>query len=126
QKFYNDYSSDALTLCFEDIETVPATYLGYIEIKREGKKPKRMLKLSIKNGTSHESTLASGFTNLQLNEGDSVMVTKGTQSKGTKDLIINITKAQNNSKWQHTDKIPALVSYISEDKEVVKVFANRD
>ena len=126
QKFYNDHSSDALTLCFENIETVPATYLGYIEIKREGKKPKRMLKLSIKNGTSHESTLASGFTNLQLSEGDSVMVTKGTQSKGAKDLIINITKAQNNNKWQHTDKIPALVSYISEDKEVVKVFANRD
>lgn len=126
QKFYNEHSSDALTLCFENIETVPATYLGYIEIKREVKKPKRMLKLSIKNGSSHESALASGFSNLQLNEGDSVMVTKGTQSKGSKDLIINITKAQNSIKWQHTDKTPALVSYISDDKKFVKLFANRD
>lgn len=126
QKFYNEHSSDALTLCFESIETVPATYLGYIEIKREGKKPKKMLKLSVKNGSSHESTLASGFPNLQLNEGDSVMLTKGTQSKGSKDLIININKAQNTSKWQHTDQLPALVNYISNDKKVVKLFAHKD
>ena len=126
QRFYNEHSSDALTLCFENIETVPATYLGYIEIKREGKKPKKMLKLSMKSGNSHQSTLASGFNNLQLSEGDSVLVTKGTQSKSSKDLIINITKAQNSSKWQHTDQVPALVSYISNDKKVVKLFANKD
>lgn len=126
QKFYNDHSSDALTLCFENIETIPATYLGYIEIKREGKKPKRMIKLSIKNNTSHESTLASGFNKLQLEEGDTVMVTKGTKEQGARDLVINITKSQDARKWQNTDIVRALVSYIGADKKTTKLFVNKD
>ena len=48
KEFYEEHASDALSLCFDEIRKVSATYLGALKIKRDGKKPKEFAKFSIK------------------------------------------------------------------------------
>lgn len=48
KEFYEEHASDALSLCFDEIRKVSATYLGALKIKRDGKSQKSSLNFLLK------------------------------------------------------------------------------
>lgn len=126
KEFYEEYASDALSLCFDQIKKISATYLGQLEIKREGKKPKEFAKFSIKRGSDFESLLANGFNHLKMKTGAAVDVTLGIQKDLSQYLIVNVVERINGENWDCTKHQVGIISYISDDYENVRVFLNKD
>ena len=126
KEFYDEHASDALSLCFDEIRKISATYIGQLKIKRDGKKPKEFAKFSIKKGNNFESLLANGFNHLKMKIGDPVLVTLGIQEDSNQNLIVNVVERADGAHWDCTHQQLGIISYISEDYENVKVFLNKD
>lgn len=126
KEFYEEYASDALSLCFDEIKKISATYLGQLKIKRDGKKPKEFAKFSIKHGNNFESLLANGFNHLKMKKGAAVLVTLGIQEDSSQNLIVNVVGHVDGHEWDCTNQQFGIISYISDDYENVRVFLNRD
>ncbi len=125
KEFYEEHASDALSLCFNEIRKVSATYLGQLKIKRDGKKPKEFAKFSIKKGNNFESLLANGFNHLKMKRGAPVLVTLGIQEDSNQNLVVNVERIDG-IEWECTHQQFGIISYISDDYENVKVFLNKD
>jgi tetratricopeptide (TPR) repeat protein len=126
KEFYEEHASDALSLCFDEIRKVSATYLGQLKIKREGKKPKEFAKFSIKNGNKFESLLANGFNHLKMKKGAPVLITLGIQEDSNQNLVVNVVEQMEGEEWGCTNQQFGVISYISDDYENIKVFLNKD
>lgn len=126
KEFYEEHASDALSLCFDEIRKVSATYLGPLKIKRDGKKPKEFAKFSIKNGNNFESLLANGFNHLKMKKGAPVLVTLGIQEDSNQNLVVNVVERMDGREWECTNQQFGTISYISNDYENVKIFLNKD
>ncbi|WP_151709011.1 DUF7017 domain-containing protein [Acinetobacter brisouii] len=126
KEFYEEHASDALSLCFDEIKKISATYLGQLKIKRDGKKPKEFAKFSIKNGNNFESLLANGFNHLQMKKGTAVLVILGIQEDFNQNLIVNVVERIDGYDWDCTNQQFGIISYISDDYENVRVFLNKD
>ena len=126
KEFYEEHASDALSLCFDEIRKVSATYLGALKIKRDGKKPKEFAKFSIKNGNNFESLLANGFNHLKMKRGAPVLVTLGIQEDSNQNLVVNVIERMDGCEWECTHQQFGIISYISDDYENVKVFLSKD
>lgn len=126
KEFYEEHAPDALSLCFDELKTVPATYLGQLKIKTEGKKSKEFSKFSIKKGKNFESLLAAGFNDLKIKRGSPVVVTLGIQEDSNQNLIVNVVERTDGAYWECTDQDFGMITYISDDSENVRVFFNKD
>ena len=126
KEFYEEHASDALSLCFDEIRKVSATYIGQLKMKREGKKPKEFAKFSIKNGNTFESLLANGFNHLKMKRGTPVSITLGIQEGSNQNLVVNVVERMDGSEWECTNQQFGIISYISDDYENVKVFLGKD
>lgn len=126
KEFYEEHASDALSLCFDEIRKVSATYVGQLTIKRDGKKPKEFAKFSIKNGNNFESLLANGFNHLKMKRGAPVLVTLGIQEDSNHNLVVNVVERMDGYEWECTSQQFGIITYISDDSENVKVFLNKD
>ena len=126
KEFYEEHASDALSLCFDEIRKVSATYIGQLKVKREGKKPKDFAKFSIKNGSTFESLLANGFNHLKMKRGTPVLITLGIQDDSNQNLVVNVVERMDGSEWECTNQQFGIISYVSDDYENVKVFLDKD
>lgn len=126
KEFYEEHASDALSLCFDEIRKVSATYVGQLKIKRDGKKPKEFAKFSFKNGNNFESLLANGLNHLKMKRGTPVLATLGIQEDSNQNLVVNVVERMDGYEWECTNQQFGIITYISDDSENVKVFLNKD
>ncbi len=130
--FYASHSQDALVLCFDSVETQPATYLGLIhphppKDPRPGWKPRPMPRFAMLDERGIALTLIGpGLRNLRYKAGDPLAVVIGRQQGDSRVTIVQVAVRPNGSPWDCTQTGSGVVVREASDGKSAKVFIGHD
>ena len=122
ETFYAEHAKQALTLCYDSSETVPANFIGFFEV-REGKKPLPQFAVPGDSGADivlGKRALRTG----SLKPGQPLELT--IAKEGSRKDILEFREREDGSSWDVVDLEPALIARVFDDGEHVELYVDRE
>ncbi|MFN8468820.1 MAG: hypothetical protein U0X20_24895 [Caldilineaceae bacterium] len=122
-KFYADHADEALTLCFDEVRELPATYLGMTE-PRDDKKPRPRFAVTLAD--SPVSMLGRRGARLlhSLPAGSPVSLLIGIEGQRTD--ILDVLPRADGTAWDCTTSREGVISWCAGADSFMKVYCARD
>lgn len=130
--FYSRYSQKALILCFDFVESKPATYLGRIVLQQQKdavprRKTQLISRFAIRDSKGESvSIISSTIRCNNIKIGAPVTLVIGKQEENNQDAIIQVTNRLDGIDWDCTDTGTGLIIREVTDNNKAKVFINRN
>ena len=122
QSFYGLHAERALTLCYDNTETVPANFIGFTEGK-DGKKP--VPRFAVPDDGGAFSLLGKrALPTDKLKPGHPVEVTVATE--GSRRDILDLAKREDGSLWDVIGKEPAVLARVFDEGEQIEIYFDRE
>jgi hypothetical protein len=122
-KFYADHADEALTLCFDEVRELPATYLGMTE-PRDDKKPRPRFAVTL---TDHPVSMLGrrGAKVLyRLPTGSPVSLLIGVE--GQRMDVLDVLPRTEGTAWDYTTTRNGVISRSADTDGFMKVYCARD
>lgn len=130
--FYAQHSSDALVLCFDSVETRPATFLGTVtpQLPKDaptGRKIRPLPRFAIRdqNGASI-SIVGPGARCRNIGVGDPVTLVLGKDADRDRDSIVQVSVRSDGARWDCTDLGMGLITREAVEERRARIFVDRN
>lgn len=129
KEFYVQYASEALVLCFDEVETVSGSYLGTIIPQPEspplGWKPRPLPRFAAQDRTGMAwSVVGPGMKVRHLSPGTSVTLVRGLQDG--RETIVQVVPRVDGTPWDCLNIKHGLAWGSSEKDGALRAFLDRD
>lgn len=130
-EFYAQHAPDALELCLDQVQTVPATYLGTI-VTRSGNpppgwKPRHLPRFAVRQADGRVVSLVAPSMRTrvtELVEGAPVFLVTGKQENG-RDSVVQMTARDEGQPWDCTQLQKAIVLGRFGKGDALRVYVDR-
>src|SRR5690606_17762854 len=131
--FYSEHAPMALGLCFDEVETRPATFLGMLVLPppkdaKPGWKPRPRTRFAVISGESGSSSSLLGphLRKVPWKPGDAVSLVLGRQTGEARDAIVQIIRRSEGKAWDCTETVNGVVTREASEAHSMRVFAGKD
>lgn len=129
REFYAAHAPDALVLCFDNVQTIPGTFLGTIiphsDNPPPGWKPRPLPRFAVRDELGKPwSIVAPGMRVAHIKPGNPVWLVEGVQEDGRK-TIVQIAPRPDGQEWDCTDARQGIVRDKHGTENVIHVFLDR-
>lgn len=103
--FYAAHSTEALALCFDNVETQSASYLGPFSPVQQndehpGRKPRQLFRFAVRDTRGNAlSIISPGMKHLKAEVGAPLTVVIGRQNGDDRQTIVHVSPRQGGSEW---------------------------
>lgn len=132
RSYYLKYAPAALTLCFDEVETRPATFLGVLNLPppkdaKPGWKPRPRTRFAVlSEGGKSTSLLGPHLRKVPWQHGDAVSLILGKQAGQSSETIVQVVRRPDGKAWDCTEAGQGVVARQASDSHSMRVFAGRD
>ena len=130
--FYTEHAPMALSLCFDEVETRPATFLGVLNLPpprdaKPGWKPRPRTRFAVlpQEGGSL-SLFGPHLRKTPWKPGEAVSLVVGRQAGQSDQTIVQIIRRSDGEPWDCTVPGHGLVAREASDDRPMQIFAGRD
>ncbi|MBJ7574540.1 tetratricopeptide repeat protein [Luteimonas sp. MC1828] len=130
--FYAAHAPLALSLCFDEVETRPASFLGVLNLPqprdaKPGWKPRPRTRFAVltEDGKS-VSTLGPHHRKVPWKLGEAVSLVVGRQEGQADETIVQIIRRSDGQPWDCTAPGRGVVAREASDNRPMQIFAGRD
>lgn len=130
--FYAAHAPLALSLCFDEVETRPATFLGVLVLPppkdaKPGWKPRPRTRFAVRSGEDRAiSLIGPHLRKTPWNPGDPVSLVLGRQTDQDGETIVQIIRRPDGEPWDCTAPGHGVVSREASETRPMRIFAGRD
>lgn len=130
QKFYARHSSHALALCFDAVETRPATYLGLLrphapKDPRPGWKPRPLSRFAFLGVDGRSLTLVTPHVkSLKLTEGAAVSIVVGRQRGEEQLTVVHVAPRPSGAAWDCLEAGTGVITREESTEKLAKVLVS--
>lgn len=132
KSYYAEHAPMALSLCFDEVETRPATFLGVLTLPpprdaRPGWKPRPRTRFAVmaEEGKSI-SLLGPHLRRTPWKPGEGVSLLLGRQAGQVQETIVQIIHRSNAEPWDCTVSGHGVVAREASETQSMRIFAGRD
>jgi tetratricopeptide (TPR) repeat protein len=132
KQYYAEHAPLALTLCFDEVETQPATFLGVLNLPpprdaKPGWKPRPRTRFAIMREEGKSvSILGPHLRKVPWNQGEPVALVLGRQAGEAAETVVQIIPRPDGQAWDRTAIGRGVVAQEASDGKPMRVFAGRD
>jgi len=130
--YYGEHARPALALCFDEVETRPATFLGVLNLPppkdaKPGWKPRPRTRFAImpEEGKSI-SILGPHLRKVPWRQGEPVVLVLGRQAGEAEGTVVQIVRRPDGQAWDRTTIGRGVVAQEATDGQPMRIFASRD
>lgn len=132
KSYYATHAPLALSLCFDEVETRPATFLGVLNLPppRDAKpgwkpRPRTRFAVMLEEGKSI-SLLGPHLRKTPWKPGEAVSLLLGRQAGRTEETIVQIIRRPEGQAWDCTVSGHGVVAREASETQSMRIFAGRD
>jgi tetratricopeptide (TPR) repeat protein len=132
KRYYADHAPLALSLCFDEVETRPATFLGVLNLPsprdaKPGWKPRPRTRFAVmpEEGRSI-SILGPHLRKVPWKPGEPVALVLGRQTGQPEETVVQIARRPDGQQWDRTTSGCGVVSREAADGKSMRIFAGRE
>lgn len=132
KRYYAEHAPLALALCFDEVETRPATFLGVVNLPpprdaTPGWKPRPRTRFAIMRDEGKSvSILGPHLRKVPWRQGEPVALVLGRQAGDAAETIVQIIPRPGGQPWDHTAIGRGVVAQEASDGKPMRIFAGRD
>lgn len=130
--YYDTHAPLALSLCFDEVETKPATFLGVLALPppkdpKPGWKPRPRTRFAVMSGEGKSiSLLGPHLRKAPWMPGEAVSLVLGRQKEQAGEMIVQIVRRSDGQPWDCTVAGHGVVARKASETRSMKIFAGRD
>lgn len=132
KRYYTEHAPQALRLCFDEVQTRPATFLGLLNLPppkdvKPGWKPRPRTRFAImhEQGKSF-SILGPHLRKVPWNPGEPVALVLGRQAGQAEETVVQIVRRKDGQPWDCTATGSGVVTREALGEKPMRIFAGRD
>lgn len=132
KRYYAEHAPRALTLCFDEVETRPATFLGVLNLRpprdaKPGWKPRPRTRFAVMREEGKSvSILGPHLRKVPWRQGEPVALVLGRQVGDAAETVVQIIRRPDGQAWDRTAIGRGVVAQEAADGKPMRIFAGRD
>ena len=130
--FYTAHATLALSLCFDEVETRPATFLGLLNLPpprdaKPGWKPRPRTRFAVMREVGKSvSILGPHLRKVPWKPGEPVALVLGRQAGETEETVVQIVRRPAGQAWDRTAVGHGVVAQVAGEGRPMRIFVGRD
>ena len=132
KRYYAAHAPLALALCFDEVETRPATFLGVLNLPppkdaKPGWKPRPRTRFAVMREEGQSvSLLGPHLRKVPWKPGEPVALVLGRQAGETEETVVQIIRRPDGQAWDRTTIGHGVVAQEAAEGKPMRIFAGRD
>lgn len=132
KRYYAEHAPLALALCFDEVETRPATFLGVLNLPpprdaKPGWKPRPRTRFAVMREEGKSvSILGPHLRKVPWKQGEPVAMVLGRQAGDAEETVVQIINRPDGKPWDCTAIGHGVVAQEAADGKPMRIFAGRD